>query len=183
MAEGRQHQVGYNIGLTVMVASGLYLSYAGVIELQDVAAVALGGVLGMIVTPDVRDQHDKTTHSERRMWHVPILGPIAGYLFEVYWYPLARLIPHRSFLSHLPGLATGIAAAWLILPPALVVYYVGGFDDMPFWQWLAGLYEPWMLVAFIAWCVQDLIHLAQDGFFFTWQVLGEARFGKAGSGD
>lgn len=133
MADGKTHQRGYMWGLAALAATGAILLYDGSIQPQDAAGLLAGGVVGMLIDPDVRDQHNITTRGERRIWKFPIVGPLTGYIFQVYWYPLALLIPHRSFLSHLPVVATAIAAAWLILPPAAVFYYVNGFNlALPF---------------------------------------------------
>lgn len=179
MADGKTHQRGYVLGLAALAAAGAYLLYEGSIGPDEAAGLLVGGVVGMLIDPDVRDQHNITTRGERRIWGVPLLGPIIGYVFQVYWYPLALLIPHRSFLSHLPVIATAIAAAWLILPPAAVVYYLNNWNlSLPFRDWLWMQYQPWVLPAFIGWCVQDAVHLALDGGKFTWQMFGRSVYSK-----
>lgn len=185
MAAGRRHQKGYKFGLVALTVAGLYSAYHGYIYPEDILAILIGGVLGMLIDPDVRDQHNITTRGERRFWNVPYVGPILGYCFEVYWYPLARWIPHRSFLSHLPVFATAIAWLWLTVPPCLVFFYANGLNMMTsFLDWYTRLYQPWMVLTFLAWSFQDFIHLAQDGFKITWQVFGTSSFSKsAASGD
>ena len=179
MASGRTHQKGYIWGLAALAAAGAFLLYNGSILPEDAGGLLVGGVLGLLIDPDVRDQHNITTRGERRVWRAPLVGPILGYLFQVYWYPLALWIPHRSFLSHCPGIATAVAAAWLILPPAAAGYYLtGGNLQAPFGVWLLSWYQPWMPAAFLGWCFQDTIHLALDGFRFTWHVFGQGAYGK-----
>lgn len=180
LANGKTHQGGYIFGLGALAVCGWFLAHEGYLTSEEGVSLVAGGVIGMLIDPDVRDQHNITTRGERRMWGLPIFGPIIGYIFQVYWYPFALWIPHRSFLSHLPVVATALAAAWLLLPPALAFYYIGGYNaSTSFGQWLGNAYQPWMEAAFWGWCVQDTIHLALDGFRFTWHVFGRSSQGKA----
>lgn len=180
MANGKTHQGGYIFGLAALAASGAFLVAEGYITPADAGGLMLGGVLGLLIDPDVRDQHNITTRGERRAYGFPLFGPVIGYIFQVYWYPLALWIPHRSFLSHLPVIATAIAAAWLLLPPAALYYYLNNYNLlMSFDAWLLSVYQPWMAAAFWGWCVQDAIHLALDNFGFTWKAFGRSRFSKS----
>jgi uncharacterized metal-binding protein len=77
-------------------------------------AIGLGCLIGLVIDPDLDIDH--VTESERRM--IKLFGPLA-YLWLGLWLPYALIIPHRSFLSHMPILGTAIRllylAGWLYL--------------------------------------------------------------------
>lgn len=108
-------------------------------------ASAAGCLLGIPLTPDL-DQ-ENLGMSER--WIIKhTLG--LGYLFVMFWYPYARLIPHRSPWSHLPIVGTlgrllymgipigaALAAGWRLPPiePNLWLALLGGLalSDAAHW--------------------------------------------------
>jgi hypothetical protein len=124
---------------------------------EPVSATILtaGLIVGALANPDVRDQENVTNYAEGKVYQW--FGQEYGYLWELYWYPLANSIPHRHWLSHLPGPATAIAAIWLYGP----------------WLWMLWLYDSTLLNAALAacmwtlpgWVVQDYVHLYLDGGF------------------
>ena len=163
MASGLEHSVGYKWGLGVLSATAVVGTAVGVLSVDAGIALVAGGVLGMLVDPDIRDQHNITTHTERRWRKIPVVGWIVAYLWQCYWYPMSRFIPHRSFLSHMPGLGTAIAAVWLIVPWSLLLWLIntGGFSG--YLTWLLGLWQPVFWLTFAGWVFQDTIHFAMDG--------------------
>jgi uncharacterized metal-binding protein len=78
-------------------------------------ACALGCLLGIMLTPDL-DQ--ETLSSSEHAFIKYTLG--LGFLWAMLWYPYARLIKHRSPLSHFPILGTAGRLAylslWLLIP-------------------------------------------------------------------
>ena len=106
---------------------------------------ALGCLSGLLVEPDL--DVDDITKSEwrviKRLW-------VFGMLWVAFWYPYARLIPHRSPLSHFPVLGTGIRLLYmwgmfaliisLLKLPGQWLVAVADFVDGPlFVPWLFGL--------------------------------------------
>lgn len=79
------------------------------------AACALGCLSGIFLTPDL-DQETRSM-SESILIH-RTFG--IGYLWLLLWFPYAKLIKHRSPLSHFPLLGTAIRllylALWLCIP-------------------------------------------------------------------
>ena len=145
--------------------AALYCLGKRYIYVDDAVGLVVGSLIGSVIDPDLRDMHNITTRSERRVWALPIIGPVAGLLWETYWYPMARVIPHRSIWSHLPVLATAVAALYLFLPLSALLYllFVSTGGLVGFLPWLLGLLQGWMVFVFIGWCVQDTIHFIQDG--------------------
>lgn len=169
MASGKQHAVGYKIGLGILAFAGAGAVIAGAEPMYAVSLFA-GGLVGMCVDPDLRDQHNLTTHSEHRMKKIPLIGGLTGWLWQSYWYPLSRAITHRSFLSHLPILATAIAAGWLIIPWSVIWYLVQTGAITGYGDWLFSYWGPWVWWLFAGWVVQDCIHFIQDDGRIKWHL-------------
>lgn len=161
MANGKQH---WELATGVaVVGSAVALYYApGPFSL----AVIGGLILGKYATPDVRDQEHIKNYAQRRFQKR--YGALVGFLWWLYWWPLAKLIPHRSFLSHLPPLATLVAFLYLFAPPLILAYYYTR-PPVELWSWLWAWLYNWLAVGIlVGWSIQDLGHLAQDNFKIYW---------------
>ena len=163
MADGKRHAATYRQGLLLSCIVSLILA----LLIEPSAIVGpLGALGGMIMDPDLADMHDKTTYAEQRMWRI---SPIVGFLFQVYWYPLALLIPHRSWLSHLPPFSTALRMIYAFFPlVALVLVYGYGYTFDPF-VWLVWMVRNrgslhWLFWIFVWWAYQDVSHLKLDRF-------------------
>lgn len=153
MASGKRHaEAAHRVLLATLFAVAIVL-------LQPPAQwVIVGLIIGHFATPDVRDQQKKRNHAEHLVDRH--FGRIAGRLWTWYWEPLARIIPHRHWASHLPGPATLIAAVWLYGPWLALAWWF----DMP-WFSTALLAAKWTLPG---WFIQDVVHLALDGWRVRW---------------
>lgn len=156
MASGRVHAIAGIGGIEVALGASILLQTAQVGDPSFHWALVAGAIAGWMWDPDVRDMHNITTNSENRWRKIPILGAIIAYLNEVIWYPLARLIPHRSIFSHMPGLATAIAMAWISWIPLLLTGHLT--PEI--------LYNPIFWGIFLGWSWLDLVHLTWDRFKF-----------------
>lgn len=138
--------------------------------------MALGAAVGLVVgtyaNPDVRDQEQVRNQAEHDF--AARFGALPGLVWSAYWWPLAKLIPHRSYLSHLPGLATLIAFAWLVLPTLLMQYaIIAVFIDASLIDWLTFvLANKFVAGVLLGWALQDLAHLFDDDFKFHWKGIG-----------
>lgn len=150
MASGRTHARIAATGVACAIVASHYIavSLGG-----DVAAgIVVGAVAGWLVTPDI--DHHYRTHEERRIRR---RLPVLGRLWQAYWAPYAVLLEHRG-ISHAPVIGTATRALyafwwlWLLPAPVLVAHV------------------PLGVAAFGAWCVQDVAHLAADGWRFGWKV-------------
>lgn len=79
-------------------------------SLSTTVLVAGGCLLGLVIEPDLDVDH--VTASETRM--IKLFGPL-GLLWVVLWHPYAKLINHRSPLSHYPVLGTVLRYAYLLV--------------------------------------------------------------------
>ena len=114
----------------------------------------IGCWLGLFIEPDLDVDH--TTMSERRIQDVSFLF---GRIYFYIWLPYAKLIPHRSVISHLPILSTtiryGYIAAWVLVVPLILGFFpeIKGF---------ALQYQNELMWLFIGNCVSDLAHFIFD---------------------
>ena len=94
-------------------------------------AAALGCLAGIPLSPDL----DQEGLSSAESWIIKATFGL-GFLWAMLWYPYARLVPHRSWVSHAPlvgttgrlaymGLfvAVAMAAGWK--PPLVPLAWVG----------------------------------------------------------
>ncbi len=153
MASGKRHAEA-----THRVLLATLLGVAVALLEPPLQWVVLGLIIGHYATPDVRDQHQMRNHTEHLVDQH--LGRLAGRLWTAYWWPMARIIPHRHWTSHLPGPATVIAAAWLYGPWLLLIRLYA-----PEWYDVVQQACLWTLPG---WMVQDAVHLALDRFKITW---------------
>jgi uncharacterized metal-binding protein len=142
MADGQTHaRIASGVTLAVSVAA----LPVGVHDSTTALAMMAGAVCGWLMTPDLDIEH--RTHEEWRLWR---LSPVIGAVWTLYWLPYAWAIPHRHWLSHAPGIGTLIR-----------MLYVG---------WWIPIIVPvdlrFVVVMWLAWCVQDIAHLAADGWRF-----------------
>lgn len=151
--DGKTHARFAAITFTISVpVCGILATQVGEPALAGIA----GAAVGLLIDPDL-DMHNITTYSEQRIYKASWL---LGVAWECFWYPLARIIPHGSMWSHLPPLCTGVRLlyilAWVWAVSALL-----GVNSLDMWQraWL-----PYALHGFAWWALQDLVHLAGDGF-------------------
>ena len=153
MADGKTH---------AQVADGLIVAGAIVgfsLWPWPVAVLAVGGlVIGKYANPDQRDMENIRLYSAGRIHKR--LGSLFGWLWTAFWWPLAWLIPHRHWASHLPGVATVIAWLYLFLPWWLLVALVA-----PDYTQLAVIAACWALPG---WFLQDFAHLVLDKFGIKW---------------
>lgn len=148
MATGKAHARGTSRTLILFAALGIVYLMSPVI-----VAFLFGLTIGHYATPDVRDQHRQINEGERQVREH--FGVMAFRLWVAIWWMPARIIPHRHWASHLPIVATALAAAWLYwLPMALLWYYE------PVWFDVVVALMPCHVAG---WALQDGVHLWQDG--------------------
>lgn len=153
MANGRTHAQAAD---AVIVVGGI----ASFALLPPITATAVVGglVIGKYANPDVRDQADVRNHAEHLLDRQ--LGCLFGWLWTLYWFPMAKVIPHRHWASHLAGPATIIAWIYMFLPWLTLLAIV-----VPNYLVLALIVMIWTLPG---WFAQDVVHLALDGWRVRW---------------
>ena len=145
MANGRTHALATlaagSAGMVALAISGDYIGAAG---------WASGAMLGLIMTPDC-DVDDG-------FYGLAVLrevSPLLSVAWQWYWKPYARIVSHRSIISH--GVIIGtftrlVYAFWWFL----LIYrplYVS-----PFYMWL-----------FVSLAIMDIVHIVMD-----WRIWGIA---------
>jgi len=93
----------------------------------------VGCLAGTLLTPDL--DVDGITSSE--WWLVKKLGPL-GFLWMAAWWPYAKIIPHRHWLSHAPIVGTIGRLAYVLLPVVLLCVALGvELPEIPLVAWHA----------------------------------------------
>ena len=162
MASGAAHTTGYRVGLLALGALAAWGYSDDRLSAEQCVALLAGGVGGMLFDPDMRDQQHIRTAGEQRFYAVPLVGPLLGRLVEWYMWPLASVLPHRHWASHLPVVSTALIVIYLCVPPLFAVYLYAHGSTAGFLPWLRALYSPLWLYAFCAWAFQDTIHFVLD---------------------
>lgn len=184
MADGNTH-FKHSVIVTGILA-------VGAIPLGIVPEVLLAGIAGTFYGPDIDMESSTKTESIIPDLIYELIAPISTWLatqikrivltiIKLLTIPYALLIPHRSFLSHLPPICTIIR-----------LYYVNiiwnGYNMGVTW-WV--FWPTWVLnkglvfsdnleilgVFFVVMCILDSIHLIDDGGMYL--LLGKRYlFGK-----
>lgn len=157
MSNGRVHTT---VSLVVAVPAFFVSLKLG----MNPVATLIGSLLGVIMTPDLdvnrKGRISVNTYGEQVLWR---MNRPLGRAYQLYWEPYARIVRHRSIISHLPILGTGIRLAYLLWPVFLVVWYlVSRFG----WE-MPGYLPVWFRSAIFGLAVADFFHWALDGFPVT----------------
>jgi len=148
MANGAEHAVATRRLGTLLQLGAVAAAFAG----HPLPAIGIfaGAIGGHMATPDL--DLPGLTHCENRIRR---FNRILGALWVALWIPYGLLVPHRSWVSHLPGVGTAIRMLYLLW-------------WLPFlWLWLelpVQVLTPVALFAWSAWSAQDTMHLHLDGW-------------------
>lgn len=152
MPNGKAHA-----SATLILAAGL-----GVISItlrQDPAitttALVGGCLMGLVLTPDLDVDRGSISHSIVNR----TAGFLIGFAWRLFWYPYSRVMPHRSWYSHMPVFSTFIRVAYLFALPMLLWWLVSQFIPLP------SLHLPawdWYPVVFIGLVLSDTLHALMD---------------------
>lgn len=118
MSNGVQHGLMTQTLAAASVPVTAFLSR----DLKITLLVACGVMVGLVMEPDLDVVH--RTKSEAR---VASIHPILGLVWYWFWLPYAKAIPHRSWVSHLPIVGTGLRVLYLTWIP-MVIYVSLGND-------------------------------------------------------
>ncbi len=171
MASGENH-----VKATALIAlpAGVLAALSGAGWLAG-AACSLGCLSGIILSPDLDVEH--RTRSEYLVYRY--MGRFLGAAWFAFWWPYARLIPHRHPLSHWPVMGT--------LGRILYIYFAGGalwFAAawmirgrgvwMPLGDWLESIYFIWGILGL---GLADALHFLMDALPFWRQRSRRVRRG------
>lgn len=142
MASGRVHSsTTLKLALPCALVAGWSYGVTGV------TVSILGSLLALVLTPDL-DQDGKTISD---YWVRKTFGIIVETLWRIVWFPYARIVPHRHFMSHAPLVGTAIRFIYLGALLALLPW------DM---RWL--MREEILAPLFSTVAVSDAAHWLQD---------------------
>lgn len=112
-------------------------------------AITAGVLTGVLVSPDL--DVDGGNISLYHLRRVGCIGGVLSGVWRAYWYPYAKLTPHRSHISHSVLFGTMLRVFYLIFP-FLVANFFGVPMAIPQWfgMWFLGL------------CLSDALHILMD---------------------
>lgn len=127
-------------------------------------AATVGCFSGLILTPDLDvNRGCRSIQTVRKE-----AGEIAADIWEALWKPYALLVPHRSWLSHVPVVGTAIRLGYLygILLLIYLVAAVTGIVHLPQIPVTPDVLKNSNFVwAFFGLCLSDTLHFAMDRLF------------------
>lgn len=151
MPSGPVHAASTIASATSSAVGIIIYKMGGTQPLETVAAYLIGKALGLMLTPDL--DVDVGTPSARYIRAIPAVGPFLAKLWTWYWRPYAKLMPHRSFLSHGPIISTLIRVVYAFWPVVFVTTI--RFDAYGLWL---------LLMAFVGLVDSDMNHWWLDKF-------------------
>ncbi|RYG70557.1 hypothetical protein EON80_07640 [bacterium] len=114
MASGRIH-AACSVALAA-VSLGVVSGATG--DFKTGLACATGCLFGIMMTPDLDQEGLSRSENNIIKWTMGL-----GFLWLMLWYPYARLIKHRSPLSHFPILGTAGRLLYLFIVAAVPAYF------------------------------------------------------------
>ena len=144
MPSGRTHATASTYAA---IATGGVVFVATVDPLAATLA-ALGCLSGILLSPDL--DIESRTFSEYQVDR--IFGVVVGWVWFAFWWPYARIIPHRNWMSHGYFVGTAIRLGWLYSAIWIPAALAGAVWSPPqsLWWWVLGL------------TVSDVLHTAMD---------------------
>jgi uncharacterized metal-binding protein len=153
MASGAVHST------VSIILAGLALAVTPVAG-PGAVAVAAGAFTGVFVQPDLDHNGRMNAHSQVRRFG-GVAGALLSFMWYVAWLPYASAVKHRSKLSHLPLLGTGIRVAYLML---VTLGGLGAVPGIAVYAWQNGLWS-WYGYAglwLVGLCLSDYFHFLFD---------------------
>ena len=145
MPHGRTHNL-VNTLLTAATFAGA--KYYGVADPVSFSMSA-GVMVGFVLNPDLDVESGSIAYYNVR--RLPIVGKALAVAWRIAWWPYAKVVPHRSRLSHLPILGTLIRVSYL------------GLLSWPAWPFIPwGAVLPWLAPALLGLAVSDAVHWVLD---------------------
>lgn len=142
MPNGRCHSaatIATTSALLTYFVAGVVVTATSISENNEWAFwAALGAFTGLVVEPDLDQDYQAAPLSTMRQTG----GDTVAKLWQLYWTPYAKLIPHRSLLSHGPFVGTigrMLYLAPLYALPLLVWSHYFGFPAAQIFGYFVGL--------------------------------------------
>lgn len=101
--------------------------------------MALGAAAGILVGPDLDVDNGNIS-----VYYLRKVSPVLAWAWRLWWWPYAKLMPHRGALSHAPVISTLIRLVCVLWPFWLIwgvfwppFYFVLGLMYADLLHWLA----------------------------------------------
>lgn len=160
MANAHGHRIGYSVSGTMFVGIAVSLAYFEIVPWEIAAISSIGFTLGVIFDPDLRDSQQHRTRAKQFLNK----NTIVGYITDVYWYPFARAVPHRHFLSHAPLISSFIAILYLTVPFMTIASLLLAGDLSLVTAYFSSMTSIQFLSFLFGWTMADSVHALQDGW-------------------
>ena len=138
-----------------IVASVIILCWAP-IDVRTSILASIGCLSGVLLSPDLDVDNGNIS-----MYFLRRVHPLLSWTWKKYWLPYARLIKHRSRISHLPILSTAIRLLYIV--PA--IYFVIFISSELGLKFSTNLDIISLLSFFLGLAVSDSIHWLADQIF------------------
>ncbi len=128
---------------------------AGILPAGRALALSAGCLAGLLLSPDLDIDRGNISYKMVRN----SMGCLPGALWKLFWWPYARLIPHRSLLSHGPLIGTLLRLVYLFAVPALLwglASLAVPLPELPIPRW------SWLPYAMIGLAASDALHSVMD---------------------
>jgi uncharacterized metal-binding protein len=141
---------------TLLLAAGTGILSVSLMQAPAVTTALVGGCLaGLVLTPDLDVDRGSISHRIVNR----SAGQLVGFVWRLFWFPYSRMMPHRSWWSHMPVFSTIIRVVYLFLLPALAWWLASTVVDLPAlrlpaWDWLP--------TAFVGLVLSDTLHALMD---------------------
>lgn len=156
MAKGTTHA----IASLVLAGSAQLLPPLTDVTLNQSVPLTIGALLGIILTPDL----DLVGGSISQRQVKRQAGNVIGTLWWALWYPYAKVLGHRSWVSHTPVIGTLIRVVYVFTVPMGIwslLWYTGIVKAAPPVPAL-GISDPAVLWCFLGLCASDCLHWLLD---------------------
>lgn len=147
MASGKEH---FESNKRLLIAGAVLIPIFTVNPFYGLSWI-IGCTLGMFIHPDWDVNHPTYPNAV-------IKKKFGSIVAKVYWFvqlPYAKLIPHRSWVSHSPILSTIIRMVYIGIPLLPLAFFLP--TDI-----IGVMLNEYTAVAIIAWMVTDLNHIRKD---------------------
>lgn len=134
---------------TILVSIPLGISLGVAIGWSEGLLATAGCLLGLVASPDLDvDDGFRGFYVVRRYF-----GLFIAAIWQIFWWPYAKIIPHRSYLSHGIVVGTLLRTFYVYVPIAIVGYC---FTQT---VWIPPLWTAWLILGLI---VSDSVHTVHD---------------------
>jgi len=149
MPSGRVHATTTLIASVGLLAGApIYAGQLGAASLM----LPAGCLSGLLLSPDLDvDRGNISFHYAEKFGGM--IGDLTRFAWRVFWYPYAKLVRHRSWISHGCLVSTALRVAYLMIGSLCI------FVAYP------AIISPWFLYWFLGLAVSDGLHIIMDKIF------------------